>query len=601
MKNMKIYNKVILPVCFAVVALFSSCSAFDDFLTVYPTNQITGEQFWEDKNDLLNVVGSCYVQLKSMPVAKRMFVWGELRSDNLLLTSESNTDFKNIMNANLLPTNGWFDWASFYKGIGYCNLCLQKGPEVVKKDASFQENDWKPVEAELKALRALYYFYLVRAFRDVPFVIEANDTSEGATNPVPQTASETILTYLINDLEAVKDNGMKNFGNDEFNKGRFGKRGIYALLCDMYLWRASKNSSADSLAKYPGEAEADYRKVIEYADFLSQDMLVDFKGGNGSTSRALYYGHERSPFPNEDPLPLYVNDKSKRVTDKAYSQIFGYCFSLEDIFEVCDGTGVFSSTEGSLKSTYFGSYSGNFNAGMFSAAAPFQNISSKPDDKNNIFSKTDLRYYETIMKPSGSTVNAVYNISKFVARSVSIDGCDDITKTSSTVTYNWGTNEDNFKVYRMTDILLMKAEAIACLQQYILKTDDETMLKEGFRVAKAVFARSNPMIDQADDLVFENYSSGQTLEDFVMRERQRELFGEGKRWFDLVRYALRQGNTQKMLGLLVAKYSTNASAIKAKLATINSLYNPVYKEEMKVNTALVQNPAWVTDETIEKN
>ena len=238
---------------------------------------------------------------------------------------------------------------------------------------------------------------------------------------------------------------------------------------------------------------------------------------------------------------------------------------------------------------------------MFSAAAPFQNISSKPDDKNNIFSKTDLRYYETIMKPSGSTVNAVYNISKFVARSVTIDGCDDITKTSSTVTYNWGTNEDNYKVYRMTDILLMKAEAIACLQQYILKTDDETMLKEGFRVAKAVFARSNPMIDQNDDLVFENYSSGQTLEDFVMRERQRELFGEGKRWFDLVRYALRQGNTQKMLGLLVAKYSTNASAIKAKLATINSLYNPVYKEEMKVNTALVQNPAWVTDETIEKN
>ena len=594
MKNTKIYNKVILPICFAVVALVSSCSAMDDFLTVYPTNQITGEQFWEDKNDLLNVVGACYVQLKSSDVARRMFVWGELRSDNLLLTSENNDDFKNIMNANLLPTNSWFDWASFYKGIGFCNLCLQKGPEIVEKDASFQENDWKPIEAELKALRALYYFYLVRAYRDVPFVVDANDTSEGATSPVPQTASETILTYLINDLEAVKDNGMKNFGNDEFNKGRFTKRGIYALLCDMYLWRASKNTSADSIAKYPGEAEADYRKVIEYADYLSNDMLADFKGGNGSFSRSLYYGHERSPFPTEEPLPLYVNEKSKRVTDVTYYNIFNQCFSLEDIFEVCDGYG-------NIVSSYFGSYSGSYTAGSFSAASPFQQITSKPDEKTAVYSKTDLRAYEAIRKADAGSTNAVYNIAKFIAGNVTVDGSDDITSTTCKITYDWGHMYNNFKVYRITDVLLMKAEAIACLQEYILKTDDETMLKEGFRVAKAVFARSNPMIDKNDELLFDNYSSAATLEDFVMRERQREFFCEGKRWFDLVRYALRNGNTQKMLNLLVAKYSNNASAIKAKLATINSLYNPVYNEEMKVNTALIQNPAWVTDETIEKN
>ena len=147
----------------------------------------------------------------------------------------------------------------------------------------------------------------------------------------------------------------------------------------------------------------------------------------------------------------------------------------------------------------------------------------------------------------------------------------------------------------------MKAEAIACLQEYILKADDEEMLREGFRMVKGVFSRSNPMIEAADDLTFELYNSAQSLEELVMRERQRELFAEGKRWFDLVRYALRQGNTNKMLNLLVIKYSTNSSAIKAKLATINSLFNPVYQEEIKVNTALVQNPAWVTDETIVKN
>ena len=56
MKKIGIFNKFILPGCLALVGLFSSCSMFDDYLTVYPTNQITGEQFWEDKNDLTAVL-----------------------------------------------------------------------------------------------------------------------------------------------------------------------------------------------------------------------------------------------------------------------------------------------------------------------------------------------------------------------------------------------------------------------------------------------------------------------------------------------------------------------------------------------------------------
>lgn len=588
MKNTKLYNKVILPVCLAVIALFSSCNVMDDYLTVYPTNQITGEQFWEDKTDLMSVVASCYTKLKSDPVTQRMFMWGEFRSDNFILTSESDENYKNIMNANLIETNNWFDWSEFYSGIGYCNLCLAKGPEIVKKDASFHENDWKPIEAELKALRALYYFYLVRAFRDVPFVVESNDTSKGATDPVPQTASEEILTFLINDLEGVKDNAMKNYGTDEFNKGRITNRGIYALLCDLYLWRASKNTSADSLAKYPGQAENDYRKVIEYADVVTELALQDFRENRG----VGHYGY-RFAWPNEKELPLYVTERGKRVDDWPYYSIFGRSFSLEDIFEIIDGYKT-------VVSVFFGTSTGTYKAGALSAATAFQQINAKPDEANTAFSKTDLRAYETILKQTGNTSSAVYNIVKFIASSVRTDGADDITNSSTKIEYEYGTSYCNFKVYRVSDILLMKAEAIACLQEYILKEDNEEMLKEGFSVAKAVFQRSNPQITDEDNLVFENYNSAQALEEFVMRERQRELFGEGKRWFDLVRYALRQGNTTKMLALLSVKYNTNASAIKAKLATINSLYNPVYEEERKVNPALIQNPAWITDETIVK-
>ena len=606
MKHIKIYNKVILSLSMVLAGLFTSCSAVDDFLTVFPTNQITSETFWEDKADLNSVLNSCYTQFYANrdanagyhPLIQEMFVWGELRSDNFLLTSESNEDIKNIMNANLLPTNKWFDWSMFYTGISYCNLCLEKGPEIVQKDASFSENDWKPIEAELKALRALYYFYLVRAFRDVPFVTQSNDTSEGATDPVPQTSSEEILTFLINDLEAVKDYGMVNYGTEDLNKARFTRNGIYALLCDIYLWRASKNTSPDSIAKYPGEAEADYRKVIEYADYLTEDLIRQFR-----EQRTDYYGSERSPFKGEDviPLPLYTTEKNKRVTDLPYNTIFGDKYSLESLFEIAfDG----SVNKNSTFTSFLGSVDNNrLAAGALSAAQGYQSINVKPDDVSTVYSKTDLRYYENIEKTTGSTTTAVYNIIKYSCRTVVTDGADDITNSTATISYSsWRTNGDaSYIVYRISDVLLMKAEAIACLNEYILGDTDTELITEGFKVAKAVFSRSNPMIIDDDDLKAENYNTGQTLEDFVLRERQRELFAEGKRWFDLVRYALRQGNTGKMLNLLVLKYSTNASAIKAKLATINSLFNPVYEDEIKVNTGLVQNPAWVTDETIVKN
>ena len=606
MKHIKIYNKVILSLSMVLAGLFTSCSAVDDFLTVFPTNQITSETFWEDKADLNSVLNSCYTQFYANrdanagyhPLIQEMFVWGELRSDNFLLTSESNEDIKNIMNANLLPTNKWFDWSMFYTGISYCNLCLEKGPEIVQKDASFSENDWKPIEAELKALRALYYFYLVRAFRNVPFVTQSNDTSEGATDPVPQTSSEEILTFLINDLEAVKDYGMVNYGTEDLNKARFTRNGIYALLCDIYLWRASKNTSPDSIAKYPGEAEADYRKVIEYADYLTEDLIRQFR-----EQRTDYYGSERSPFKGEDviPLPLYTTEKNKRVTDLPYNTIFGDKYSLESLFEIAfDG----SVNKNSTFTSFLGSVDNNrLAAGALSAAQGYQSINVKPDDVSTVYSKTDLRYYENIEKTTGSTTTAVYNIIKYSCRTVVTDGADDITNSTATISYSsWRTNGDaSYIVYRISDVLLMKAEAIACLNEYILGDTDTELITEGFKVAKAVFSRSNPMIIDDDDLKAENYNTGQTLEDFVLRERQRELFAEGKRWFDLVRYALRQGNTGKMLNLLVLKYSTNASAIKAKLATINSLFNPVYEDEIKVNTGLVQNPAWVTDETIVKN
>ena len=82
------------------------------------------------------------------------------------------------------------------------------------------------------------------------------------------------------------------------------------------------------------------------------------------------------------------------------------------------------------------------------------------------------------------------------------------------------------------------------------------------------------------------------MEALVMQERQRELLFEGKRWYDLVRKAQRDGNTNQITSAAVAKATTNGAQIRNKLAKMDAIYWPYNYDELKVNKNLVQNPAF---------
>ncbi|MBQ8099298.1 MAG: RagB/SusD family nutrient uptake outer membrane protein [Bacteroidaceae bacterium] len=573
---------------------------FDDFLTVYPTNQITGEQFWEDKNDLTSVLASAYRQMSLGDVANRMIVWGEARSDNFILLDQSNENLRNIENANLLPTNSWFSWAAFYKGIGYCNLILSKGMEVVDKDPSFAEGDWLPIAAECKALRALYYFYLVRAFRDVPLSLRSNDTSEGVREPVPQTASETILTFLINDLEACKDDGMENYGNDVYNRSRITKDAIYTILADIYMWRACKNASPDSQAVYGNQYVQDLQKVAEYSDYVIGRKLYDFQ-----KERETYYG-QTNQNGQSIPLPILVPRTTGNVEDTPYNSLFGEKYSRESIFEIAH-----TSSSGQYNTAVDGMYgaarSGRLSDGTYGASSVFQTPSLLPNADNIAYSQTDLRQAEAVQYAS-SAGSSTTQIIKYLASEITVRDATNVFMTSSTtpnVVYGSYQNHDvtsaNWILYRSSDVILLKAEAIARLGKAGYYAEGDPILTEAFDLTNAIFTRSNPLIENRYRLLATNFASPTSILEFVMRERQREFFAEGKRWFDLVRIAMSDGSNQNMLNLLSPKYNQGANAIKAKLATLNSLFNPVYKEEIKVNPALVQNPIWDIDETIQRN
>ena len=162
-KSIKKYMVKGLLCCGAAAAL-ASCN---DFLTIYPTDRIVGEDFWKTKADVEQMVDGCYLSMISYNIQERLIMWGGYRSDELVKLQDYNDNtLDNISAVNLLPTNRYATWGSFYNVINSCNIVLNHAADVMAEDPEFTEGDYQVVRAQMLALRSLCYFYLVRAFRE---------------------------------------------------------------------------------------------------------------------------------------------------------------------------------------------------------------------------------------------------------------------------------------------------------------------------------------------------------------------------------------------------------------------------------------------------
>jgi hypothetical protein len=129
----------------------------------------------------------------------------------------------------------------------------------------------------------------------------------------------------------------------------------------------------------------------------------------------------------------------------------------------------------------------------------------------------------------------------------------------------------------------MKAEALAELD----RSDDD--LKQSLNLVNMTYLRSNIT---ADSLYFNNYSDKGSIEDLVLRERQRELLFEGKRWFDLMRVVRRKNDPTAILKYIGPKLTGGAIQTQ-QMSVMNALYMPILQSELQINTNLKQNPFYI--------
>ena len=573
-----------------VVAMTCSC---EDFLTIYPTNQVVLENYWKTKTDVNNMVANSYRLMTTQNFTKRLLVWGEVRGDNVVEGNNLKDDLKYIMEANLLPQNGYNDWAVFYETINNCNIVMKFAPQVLDEDPDFTEGDLDVVRGEMLAIRALCHFYLVRTFRDIPLLKEAMiDDNQDLYQP--QATPLEALDFILEDLYEAENLVMASgrYPTIAENKGRITKDAVRAIIADALLWKAA-------FEEYYTEGKSAntqeyYTKCVEYCDMIINDRnayVKQYEKENKNSGSNIGWVDDEYPLEHH---PL-TNTGNTGILDNPYEQIFGNINNLrESIFEIQH-----SRTEDHANyeiPAFYGYYGANFILGPLSAP---RYMAEKSD--NGLYAETDYRRVSYIEQKEGEV--DMYPIIKFnyIGSSGTID------KPSYSISKSTGTKDNqtylstqtNWIVYRITDVMLMKAEALAC--RYDTTAVNNADLNESFGLVKAVYYRSNPYIKTTADSISYTNGSAQSLQELILEERQRELAFEGKRWFDLVRKALRDGDTGPMLDILINnKYKTNQKAIRTKMTAMDCLFFPILEREINTNPLLKQNPAYETDDVYEK-
>ena len=548
-----------ISLLFIICSLLFSVSACSDFLEITPLETIVLDKFWNEEKDVENVVAGCYSAMQNEAVIDRMMAWGEFRSDNVVggTNIESFIDLSNIFKENINAGNAYAKWGDFYHVINRCNTVLYYAPQVAEKDPNYTQSELRATIAEVSAIRDLMYFYLIRSFRDVPYTTQPY-LDDNQKMDLPATPFDAVLDSLIQDLEGKQNYAVRRYPTSKkgYQHGRITQDAIHAMLADMYLWKQ------------------DYASAIRYADMVIDAKTEAYQEELNKMSGSSLTGNEQMI----DGYPL-INDTyaTGNYYGNAFGDIFGSGDSRESILEL-----IFSNDDQMLANSAVSSRYGNSTT-FPGYARPADFLCTDVNDEvfTVFLNKYDTRYYENLQPINGS--NNLSGINKYAYSTAMVD----LTKADIVANYSGAYRADychaNWILYRLSDVMLMKAEALVELGN----------LEEAFAIVNAVNKRSN-CGDEALD--FENYSSQSLMRTLVLEERQRELMFEGKRWYDLVRRSMRDGNTTYLVGVVSRKGSSGGGAIASKLSRMEAIFWPYHKDEMKVNKNLVQNPAFGSGE-----
>jgi len=553
-------------VLFALLAVFmASCGK--DWLEVKPTDGVIKERYWNTKEEVYNAVIGCYQGILgtdanpggSLSPIELMFAWGELRADNVVAGTLEDASLQMIFNGNLVATNKFCNWTTFYKCINYCNLVIKLAPEVRDVDMSFTEAEMKAFQGEARGIRGMMYLNLVKTFGNIPMRFTPSETDDEDFVNVVQLSEMQALDSIVEDLLVALDEVPATYGTLEFDKGRITKNTIRAILADAYLW----------MGRYDDVVQM-CNQIITSRKFLLFDAMPV----------AIMTGVDPDPGPGNYDL----STQRFKVGGSAQNDFIDYLyytpFSTEVVFELLN------------PSSRYNPFNRNDTKYPLMLAENGSNVkivaSPKVSESGDVFGKEEEEDTYATELADGTLVDVRGENTSYKLQG---PGMLIWKLRARSKTQNKGDRGGSWYLYRYADVLLMKAEAIAVNPN---STNEE--LQEALDIVLDLRMKRNALCQTYREVSVGGIINAADLADFVLEERNRELIFEGKRWFDLVRYVRRSPeNMARVAEMLASQASTEyAAQLATRLMNEQAYFWPIYQSEIEnSNGSLVQNPFYL--------
>jgi len=431
------------------------------------------------------------------------------------------TDLTNYIN--LQGTNGSLttEWQQFYAAINLCNAGINR-----IGGAGLAANIRPIREAELKFLRAFYYWHIVETWGGVHFTLTE---TQGVLTTANKTPVETFNNQIIEDLLFA----VANLPATTADYGRATKPAAQAFLARMYLTQRKNAEARDmALAVINGgygftllPAYADLWKManlknkevvyaVNYSVNLSQNDLVDPILNPLGHSRGSNNGHLLFAMKYDDQPAMIRDIVNGRPFDRYMPTRF-----LLDLYSDND-----SRYEGSFQTVWYA------------------NSTIRPSGMK--IGDTAIFTTKNVFAPAGKLYkiydrNAVYNANGTVKDQlhyVSLSKFSDPTRTSA----NEAQSARDVFVIRFAELYLIAAEA----EFNLGNTSGAATYLNVIRTRAA----------KAGKIAEMQIAPAQVTLDLILDERAREFAGEQIRWFDLKR-------SGKLLERVKA-YNPNAGTIQ---------------------------------------
>lgn len=240
------------------------------------------------------------------------------------LSDLGQTGFVSFQNLSYGPTSFYFDtwWQNLYRGIGTCNLAIQQVPGI--NAAGLSDADKTNMLAEVHTLRALYYFFLVRMYGDVPNVTVVPTDINGLK--LSRSPAKNIYdSIIIPDLLLAEQSTLP--WNDI--TGRVSMGAVKSILADVYLTYAG--AAINGGEQYYAESAKRSLEVVQNGGYILfpeySDMLNPANKNRGEFIFQVQYA---ASVPSTNPLtPLTIPNYSGISN---YSDEYGSVYPTDEFY-----------------------------------------------------------------------------------------------------------------------------------------------------------------------------------------------------------------------------------------------------------------------------